>query len=87
MVNKPLYKAPINSTGVVVLTREQMELLCSVFAVARNTEYDRALKMREFHGSSLKGEENRFMKHYHDYTHLYYEVIEPQWWDTVEESH
>lgn len=81
MRDELIYNGNMEDTGIIVLTREQMMHLCSIFAVARNTYSDRAIK---YHKDNLH--ESPFMEEYHKATSFYYEVIEPQWFDTLEEK-
>lgn len=81
MRDELIYNGNMEDTGIVVLTREQMMHLCSIFAVARNWYSDQAVK---YHKDNLH--ESPFMEEYHKATNFYYEVIEPQWFDTLEEK-
>lgn len=81
MRDELIYNGNMQDTGIIVLTREQMMDLCSIFAVARNWYSDQAIK---YHKKNLH--ESSFMKEYHKATGFYYEVIEPQWFDTSEEK-
>lgn len=81
MRDELIYNGNMQDTGIIVLTREQMMHLCTIFAVARNTYSDRAVK---YHRDNLH--ESPFMEEYHKATELFYEVIEPQWFDTLEEK-